>query len=449
MELEQWIRKDMKKFIRSKEKKAADQQPARIEELMSANKDYEQIIKEALRNDRYRYAVETFNELKTVFLDVPLDHQEERKNYYRALSRAYKHIYDYVADRHKTQRIISQIGVNSNVFDQSQKPVDLDRDDNAAPMPSIEELMMRPNAPDPMMPPALEMPQPNANDNKSALEEERIAAARKLRAEKIAAERQIAKEKMELIKQKKRLAQEQAKLKEQQEQASALRAEKREIEERKKREAKQERREAKQAQAKKAKEEEKILAQLQAHRAKEHEESPVPHADVNQFSPAWNVPKPMKKMDIQIPWGKATLHKHTHHHHRHKEFGTTTISNQAMKQAAQTLLNEAKELVNTNLPKAKEKLIEARIEAARAGPNQQLEQDIRTFEKQLAAKQLPQIHPHNTPELFSTAYLRGLHALKQRDYKQAEHYFRQRVQQDPTDRAALIRLKEAMEAMHG
>lgn len=146
MELEQWLRKDMERFVKEHETREEQTRAVRHEdEAQLRAKDYLRRIEEALARDRYDEAKILFVELRDFFLALPLDHQDERKLYYRLLQKCYKRVYDYVAEQHKTVRIIHQLNYDANVFDQKSAPVDLKRLEHsgASPVLSIEDLMMR------------------------------------------------------------------------------------------------------------------------------------------------------------------------------------------------------------------------------------------------------------------------------------------------------------------
>ncbi len=142
MELKDWIRKDMSRFVRRHEPKTRVSVPIRHEQAtLVSTRDYETQIRLALKHDRFNHACQLFNELKKAFLSLPINHQEERRQYYRLLQMAYKEIYEYVADKHKTSRILEEMQGSDNVFGTTKSGVR-----SAAPRASIEESMHKQEA---------------------------------------------------------------------------------------------------------------------------------------------------------------------------------------------------------------------------------------------------------------------------------------------------------------
>ncbi len=117
MELKDWVKRDMSRFVRRHEPTTRVNVPIRHEQATLLNtRDYETQIRLALKHDRFHHACQLFNELKQAFLSLSIDHQEERRQYYRLLQLAYKEIYEFVADKHKTARILEEIQGSDNVF---------------------------------------------------------------------------------------------------------------------------------------------------------------------------------------------------------------------------------------------------------------------------------------------------------------------------------------------
>ncbi len=149
----------MSRFIRRHEPKTRVSVPIRHEHAtLVSTRDYETQISLALKHDRFNHACQLFNELKKAFLGLPIAHQEERRQYYRLLQMAYKEIYDYVADKHKTARILEEMQGSDNVFGTGQSTRQ-----SAVPKISLEE-SMRGSAPKqqavvpPSLPPATQQP---------------------------------------------------------------------------------------------------------------------------------------------------------------------------------------------------------------------------------------------------------------------------------------------------
>ena len=80
MELEDWVKKDMRRYIKRFEPKEGEANAVRHEDVgILKNQDYERNILRALKQNRFSNAVELFEELKRRFMEIPMDHQEERQ----------------------------------------------------------------------------------------------------------------------------------------------------------------------------------------------------------------------------------------------------------------------------------------------------------------------------------------------------------------------------------
>ena len=146
MKLEEWVRKDMTRYIKEHEPELQKVSAVRHEDYgLVKQVDYERRIKRAIEQGRFKEATAQFNELKQVFMGLPPDHQEEKKQYYRMLQKSYKRIYDYVEDRHKTRRLLDKLDDAQDVFDANIAPKNLKQEatnPEMAPL-SIEERMFR------------------------------------------------------------------------------------------------------------------------------------------------------------------------------------------------------------------------------------------------------------------------------------------------------------------
>ncbi len=442
MELEQWIRDDMRRFIASHLPATKNTSPARLEDHgQITHKDYDTLIRRLLTQDRYADATQAFKELRDTFEGLPMDHQEERKQYYRILQRAYKQIYDYVADKHKTARIMAQLSQDANVFDKNVAPVDLDQERTGMPMPSIEDAMVSrgkekaeeqhitvtvqqmpapaapiaatpPPAPEhhaepitstsvreppvqhaptppvpkaiPSLPPASDLPKRSPHPVPQPPSPAPKAQAQKPLPSHVPDLSGMKRSHHEL-----HIHDSPPPL------HHALRTEPHE----------------------------KSVRDILHDAFRERESHP---------NPAWHPPK------LHVPPPKR-IERPAHEDRR---------SIQLL--SAQTLLHEAqRSLQGKNAKSAQEKLLEARFELARAGGDDAMRTHLERLERDVA-QQIDKERPRvRDVELFSSAYLQGVQAMAAGDYSKAAELFSRRIQQTPFDRAARIRLAECMEVLNG
>jgi hypothetical protein len=172
MELEEYIRQQMSRYV-ADQKNIQPAKQLRKEEIPQDRVEYDKAIAKALSLHRYQEARELFKQLKDKFTKIPVEHQEERKNYFRLLQKCYRQIYEYVAERHKTVRILQQLSHNANVFDPSIPAVNLARlDQSGNPMPTIEEQMLKTKRP--ITRQEQELPELPSYDSKTGLRLENI-----------------------------------------------------------------------------------------------------------------------------------------------------------------------------------------------------------------------------------------------------------------------------------
>lgn len=434
MKLEEWIRKDMTRFIKNYEPQDDKSTPIRHEDYgLAAKIDYEKHIKQALKQGRFQEATKQFNELKEHYNKIPPEHKEEKKHYYRIMQKSYKLIYDWVEDQHKTHRLLTKLDNQQDVFDQRVEPQQIQQE-NTQQSQSIEQQMTRQAPPTRVVqqaptPPAQQAPRASTQQNppKQIVQQAPTPPSQQTQAttkQQPAASAQPKKPKSnDFFKQP---AKTQAPMVTQQVQSQPTpqprATRKDDLMQRLKREAEQEL----------------------------NHESQLPistsNAELdNEHGPSWEPPQielPARRTEKPAaaqpqntePAPKPKQHLPT------KEDVIRAASKEFIKQAAQAL-----EAGNTQL--SKQKIIEARFEASRIHEKQLLEH-IQTIERAILATTTKPAPKREDVELFSSAYLQGVQAMKSGDYQTAAKLFYKRISQAPRDHAARIRYKECMEALH-
>ena len=400
MELEEWIQQDIKRFLNEMMPDAKTTRPIRKEELsLVDNKDYQRLIRDALQSNRYRHATELFDELKQKFVEVPLDHQQERKAYYRILQKCYKLIFDYVSDSHKTARILSQLEYRADVFDSKVKPI------------SIE--MLGRQVGEPIRPVELVMIQAPSKQEHVELP--------KMPGEKVGNKEEATEEtkkEPEKLEQPPTPAQPPIQVFLQNPPPPVY-------------------------QAPPTIETPKNITIHVKHLNLEDDKNIVDEAikadnrDPRAPKPSWAPPNPYKPMKKP-----ATTTKHF----PRRQIDERVVS----RRSAKEFLRRAHvALLDKNLSLAQELLMEARMEMQRAGGDLEILRRITNLERSVAQHLSPQNRARADQEIFSGTYMQGVHAMAAGDYKAAANLFYQRIQQAPADRAARIRLAECMEVLYG
>ena len=119
MELEEWIRSDMDRYISLYEPKSTrEKYQVRLEDNAQIEQiDYYKLITHSLSQDRFDEAQTLSNKLKQRFLQIPVEHQQERKHFYDLVKKCYKEIHDYAEEKKHASKVLAQFNYDSNVFD--------------------------------------------------------------------------------------------------------------------------------------------------------------------------------------------------------------------------------------------------------------------------------------------------------------------------------------------
>lgn len=438
MELDEWIQQNMKEFIEEKHPATKKLKAVRQDDAgLIINRDYLSLVDQALKNDRYRRAQELFNELKQKFTQVPLDHQEERKRYYRIMQRCYKKIYDYVADSHKTARIMTQLENSQDVFNQSVKPVNLDnvKVHEAPAIQPVEVVMMRApmdlkNVQEFSMPPLetakkkepdVEIPEmPTKQDMEEPIPElppEPEPPVLKKKSKK-AAEPEVAP------------PEETTPVKTQPEESASV----------------------------ETLPEEPALVQPDEPRPLQEEPQEIREDTLTIPEQRQNILKDIKGVPAPKPdWTPPTIEEPIRRNITEPQEKTVMLpprpkvdEREMRKRTAKEFARQAHSaIMDGQYDEAQKNLMEARVEVRRAGGDIDILRRIVALEKTLAHHLTPQERSHVDHEIFSQLYLKGVQAMAQGNYKGAAEYFFQRTQQTPYDRAAQIRLAECLEVLYG
>lgn len=395
MNLEAFIQKDMSRFIKRHEPEVSKSLPVRQEDMGIVGKiDYERHVRRALTQHRFNEATRYFNEAKQRFIEIPADHTQERKQYYRILQKCYKMIYDYVEDRHKTSRLLSRLDHTADVFDDDVKPANLkDQANQDMAMPTIEQVMFKqkPQMPEMTQQETISMPeqppgqqeQPSQDVESSS---EQISESQKSSPETPQQQKLLPKHMQPKF----------------------------------------------------------TPPQLELPE-KPPQTTPKPsQQETPTQQPISNVPsQPAPKPKFTPP--SLDLPTSTH-----RVSTQPTGKHNIQTQATQTFIAQAAKLITENPQKAKEKLIEARVEYMRSGEAHPAQlKEIEALERQIATKAAKPYSPPADAELFSSLYIQAVHAMHAGDYPKAAQLLHKRIQQAPYDVAAKIRYKECTEAIHG
>ena len=423
MELEEWIREDMCTFIKKHVPEEDKHDPVRTEDFRHMKKelDYQQRIEDALEKNRYLDAVRIFKELKKKFMEIPLNHQEERKKYFRLIQICYKMIYDYVAEQHKTSRIMDSLAYRADVFDTSEAPIDLSRiGSESMPVPPIEEAMLADKHPE-------YKEQPRVLQN---LHEEIGKATHRL-----------SKATSELVEAAKRL-------------------------------------EEKKTQAHTHTKELPMLPELP-------KEQPIPvHVEIKQPVilpgkiyeqpiikstpplPAWKPPKHDERLTPRIHYKNHTTKlkglKKPSLPSFHAGFPklppqpkwTPPTKSEAppskKKSTVHELVKQAhKHLEQRQVSEAQQTLIDARHAINKQDASAEEILHVKSLEQQIGNALKNEPLTAADKEMFSSLYVKGIHAMAAGDYVKAIGLFRERIKHAPHDMAAQIRLGECLEAVNG
>lgn len=450
MKLEEWIRKDMTRFIKDHEPESNKNTPIRHEDYgLVAKADYERRIKRALEQGRFKEATIQFEELKKYFTKIPAEHQEERKRYYRILQICYKLIYDYVEDMHKTHRLLKKLDNRQDVFDQAVAPQDLNQESTNPELapPSIEERMFRkppsqPAAQQPTSPPQQETPPRQQQQETAKPQEEGFFTDHPApQAPQINFQSPQQAPQQIIIQQAPPSTTPQPTEQKTTPTPTPQPPKPPQPEPTPKQPETKPPTNPREEQATK----EEALNQRLA-RDMSNQQLPV---DVTQHAPSWEPPRFDKLTKNNEPEDKPKEEEPTPKQPVLEQPTPRPTDQQILEAATKDLLTQATHALQQQEHEvAKTKLIEARFEAQRT-KNNQLLRTVEALERQLAASQAVNYHPKHDRELFSSAYLQGVQAMRAGNYQKAAQLFAKRTQQAPGDTAARIRYKECMEALNG
>ncbi|MFT4250186.1 MAG: hypothetical protein ACMXYD_02385 [Candidatus Woesearchaeota archaeon] len=494
MHLEEWVRKDMKRFIKEHEPEIETTTQVRHEDTAITRVDYQRQIQRALKQHRFREATNVFNDLKEEFLHLPKEYGEQRKQYYRILQKCYKEIYEYVEDRHKTNRLLQRLDETADVFNTQVRTVNLKEEETKEAIPPIEEMMFRkkqllprideeteitlpeePNTKEHSVlrqlsssptssyspswntlkheqtPPKNILAEKNKQERKESTQKEKRPEKQQIIPEKKPSQLEDTKEKKHLTDflntnnefspkwQPNKLPKKQKFSKQQTPQEQQLQTPKTN------------------KQAPKEGSEQKQPAQENKHapawkptiQPRKHENKTNTRSTNTNASPPEFTEKPLPKQTNFSPKWKPVLTRKQQETIQETTPQTTTPPERIL--AVEELTRQAQQALQENdLEEAKTKLLEARIEYLRTRHEkpEQLSK-IEQLERELVIhKYSKQPHQQIDKEFFSSLYTKGLYAMRNGDYKTATQLFSKRVNQAPYDIAARIRYQECKEALH-
>ena len=484
MKLEDWIKKDIKRYVKEHEPATSSEAPVHSEDYgVIAKIDYERHIKRSLDQGRFKEATKQFNDLKEYFLHIPPEHQQERKQYYRVLQKSYKHIYDWVEDRHKTHRLLDRLDDKQDVFDQQIKPTNLNKSmtqPQNAPKSIEEQMFKHPHKPQKKKKKAKKKPTlelPSFDEHKGYPEMPSIEES--VHEKQPAPRKKPQKADFEELKNQFRTVHKTPEETNQQQPKQTTTKKPTNSPKpapRKKPATKQQETRKPTPTPARNKETNKTDFNKLKNAFKEQPPAPkwkpptytkpparkpkkhAPHTtalsqlrETSTHAPKWKPPRkhqPPSKQDLDFEEIKNRFaHKQPSKAPNQPTNEPHNPSPQILEIATHELLQKARtHLRANNYQAAKTALIEARFEALRTN-NKHLQEETRKLEARLQQKKPANKHEFKDAELFSSLYLQGMHALKAGDYQAAANLFKKRIHQAPNDHAAKIRYHQCEEAI--